>query len=216
MITANTLAKSGIVLPPPDDPLLGGGLLKLVLAGADVLSVALPAAVDDEAAEEVPGDDVPGEDVPAEELELLEPLMLRRFGRGGGVEFAERVDVLGESSRVDGVAAAAAAETAGAGVDGAAFGRAAVFFAGVGFTAALVLDEAFGLVAVLRFAGLAAAFGAAGFRGVARFAPVAGAFPAFVAPLVPSLSASLTAIPRKHCFRSFQNTRKCFRCTAPH
>jgi hypothetical protein len=192
MMTARTLAKSGSVLLPPADvpPLDGGGDACVDAVGPLFAAVLVPGV-----------DDV----VPVEGVELLEPLMSRRFGGGGGAALAPRLEELGESSRVDGDTAAAA-RFAGAGWG------AATLVARTVLGAADAVGAAFGLRATAFAAGLATL----DFRGAGFLGPEGFAAPTFVAPVPSSLSASLTATPRQHCFRYVVEYTKLNRmyCTA--
>jgi hypothetical protein len=179
MMTAKTLAKSGsVLLPPVDDSPPGGGVENFV----DAVELLVAAVL-------VPGvDDV----VPVEGVELLEPLMSRRFGGGGGAASAPKLEELGESSRVDGIPAAAA-RVAGAGLAAvlAAGRREATLVARAVFGAVAAVRAAFGLDATAFVAG----FVALDLRGAGFLRPEVFAGPTFVAPVPPSLSASLTTTP---------------------
>ncbi|MCR9174681.1 MAG: hypothetical protein NXI19_01620 [Alphaproteobacteria bacterium] len=127
--------------------------------------------------------------VAVEELEVLEPLMLRRFGGGGGAALAPRLEELGESSRVEGGTAAAAALFFVPDLEAAAAFGDRAFLEAVEAVAA-----AFGFGATT----LAAGFAALGFRRAGFLGSEVVSGPTFLAPEPPSLSASLTAIPRQN------------------
>ena len=193
MITARTLAKSGRVLLPPVDALpLGGGVVDFDEEAVELLFAALLASGAD------------GE-VPVEELEVLEPLISRRFGGGGGAALAPKLEELGESSRVVGAAAATALCT------GAGFVGEVVFDGPAVLGAVEAVGAAFGLGATT----FAAGFTALDFRGAGFFGPEVLPGPTFVAPVPSSLSASLTTTPVNTVRYVVEYTKlNCVYCTA--